>query len=90
MGVKLSDKSNGDDYRQNLHYSSKIITKRFINPLYYSDFVFKLTSLYRNLIDYTEKLHKFSMAVIDQRRISYYNLKSSHLKSESNLTTENM
>lgn len=92
MGVKLSDKNiSGDEYRKNLDNSSKIITKRFINPLYYSDYIFKLTSLHRNLIYYTNKLHKFSMSVIDQRRnYSYYGHKKSHLTPDKGQTSENM
>lgn len=71
MGVKLNDELNGDEYRHNLENSGKLITKRVINPLYYPDAIFKMTKIYKDLVWYTKKIHKFSMSVINERRISY-------------------
>lgn len=89
MGVKLNDQSNGDEYRHNLSECMKLVTLRVINPIIFPDIIFKMTKICRNMHWYAEKVHKFSLSVINQRRISYHKNIHSTIKSEK-VEKENM
>lgn len=50
MGVKLNSNTDPDNYRDMIYRSGELLLKRYINPILYSDAIFGLTSIKRELI----------------------------------------
>lgn len=71
MGVKLNSNTEPDNYREMIYRSGELLFKRYINPIYYNDTIFRMTNVYRELYKCVKRLHDFSRSVINQRRELY-------------------
>lgn len=81
MGVKLNSTTEPDNYRESIYRSGELLFQRFINPIYYNDTIFSLTSLNRTLHECAKNLHDFSSSVIKTRRQAYQE-KLSHIGNQ--------
>lgn len=88
MGVKLNTTTEPDNYREMIYRSGELLFLRYINPIYYTDWIFSMTRIYRELQSCVKRLHDFSGSVIDQRRREF--LQNRRLTKKSNEITENM
>lgn len=84
MGVKLNSTTEPDNYRDSIYRSGELLFQRYINPIYYNDTIFSLTSLNRTLHKYAKSLHDFSTSVINKRRKAYKE-KLSNVKPTDNM-----
>lgn len=50
MGVKLNSNTEPDNYRDMIYRSGELLLKRYINPMLYSDTIFDMTSIKRELL----------------------------------------
>lgn len=84
MGVKLNSSTEPDNYRESIYRTGELLFQRYINPIYYNDTIFSLTSLNRTLHECTDRLHEFSSSVIKKRRQAYQ--ENQNNKSNKKLT----
>lgn len=80
MGVKFNSNTAPDNYREMVNKTGELLFKRYINPIYYNETIFRMTNTYRELNKCVERLHAFSSSVISKRRESY---RKNKINSES-------
>lgn len=89
MGVNLNDNIiEANKYHHNLDQSTKLVTKRVINPIHHNSVTYRVSQIYRDLISFTTKVHNFTKSVIDRRRVSFnaHTAKQHHVETD----TDNM
>lgn len=68
LGVRLDERLDGDEYRQNISKIEEILLERLKNPLMMFDSIYYNIGSGRHFLKSMDKLHAFSSGIIEKRR----------------------